>query len=232
MDPRDDADYADALATLSEASVRRSFSPYTDIDWESPDFAVTVPLVAGPLSVVFFIGVIAGEEPLDHAQKSVLREGKSLHPIMERVMAIHVADEPRHISFAHEYVRKRLPQLTPMLRSWISLYYPLIMRILFQAIVVSPRAFWEEFNIPRGVRDKLFFGSPDRASGCATCSPTCGCGLRHRPDESAFAAAVAALRDQRHAVALFRGEPQREHLAPYQLTDRPCGGQHRPAERA
>jgi len=34
MDPRDDADYADALATLSEASVRRSFSPYTDIDWE------------------------------------------------------------------------------------------------------------------------------------------------------------------------------------------------------
>jgi hypothetical protein len=260
----------DALAILCEASVRRSFSPYTDIDWESPGFAVMendppwvlpatdplgrhpwyqaqpqerkitigmwrqaniakggthfesivirgimnytfwvpngspeyryclhesvkesnhtlmlqamvnrvgadvsgmprmlrlisplVPLVAGPLSVAFLIGALAGEEPLDHAQKSVLREGKSLHPVMERVMAIHVAEEPRHISFAHEFLRKRLPQLTPMLRSWISLYYPLIMRILSEAIVVSPKAFWEEFNIPRGVRDKLFFGSPD-----------------------------------------------------------------------
>ncbi len=28
----------------------------------------------------------AGEEPIDHTQKNVLREGKSLHPIMERVI--------------------------------------------------------------------------------------------------------------------------------------------------
>jgi hypothetical protein len=41
MDVCDDADYVDALATLSEASVRRSFNPYTGIDWESPEFAAT-----------------------------------------------------------------------------------------------------------------------------------------------------------------------------------------------
>ena len=41
----------------------------------------------------------------------MLREGKTLHPIMERVMAIHVAEEARHISFAHEYLRKRVPHL-------------------------------------------------------------------------------------------------------------------------
>jgi hypothetical protein len=126
---------------LSEASVRRSFSPYTDIDWESPDFAVTVALVAGPLSVVFSSRYSPARSRWTMRRENVPRDGKSLHPIMERVMAIHVADEPRHISFAHQYVRKRLPQLTPMLRSWISLYYPLIMRILCQAIVVSPRAF-------------------------------------------------------------------------------------------
>lgn len=56
--------------------------------------------------------------------KNVLREGKSLHPIMERVMSIHVAEEARHISFAHEYLRKRLPRLTRMQRFWIALYFP------------------------------------------------------------------------------------------------------------
>jgi hypothetical protein len=64
--------------------------------WISP----LVPLVAGPLPVAFFIGVLGGEEPIEHTQKNVLREGKSLHPIMERVMAIHVAEEARRISFA------------------------------------------------------------------------------------------------------------------------------------
>ncbi|PRC52585.1 hypothetical protein C6A85_58160, partial [Mycobacterium sp. ITM-2017-0098] len=62
-----------------------------------------IPLAAGPLPIPFFFGVLAGAEPIDHTQKNVLREGKALHPIMERVMAIHVAEEARHISFAHEY---------------------------------------------------------------------------------------------------------------------------------
>lgn len=40
MDVTEDKAYVDALTTLSEGSVRRNFNPYTDIDWDSPDFAV------------------------------------------------------------------------------------------------------------------------------------------------------------------------------------------------
>jgi hypothetical protein len=269
MEVTDDADYVDTLTTLSEGSVRRNFNPYTDIDWDSPEFAVTpndprwvlpatdplgghpwyqaqplerqiqigmwrqanvakvglqfeiilirgltnyafwvpngspeyryclhesveecnhtmmfqemvnrigadvpgmprllrwlspfIPLVAGPLPVPFFFGVLAGEEPIDHTQKNVLREGKDLHPIMERVMAIHVAEEARHISFAHEYLRKRLPKLTRWQRFWLSLNVPIIMRVLCQAIIVPPKAFWREFDIPRSVRKELFFRAP------------------------------------------------------------------------
>ena len=40
MEVRDDAEYVDMLTTLSEGSVRRNFNPYTDIDWNSPEFAV------------------------------------------------------------------------------------------------------------------------------------------------------------------------------------------------
>jgi P-aminobenzoate N-oxygenase AurF len=270
MEVSDDAQYVDTLSTLSEGSVRRNFNPYTDIEWDSPEFAVVddderwilpatdpigkhpwyraqskkrqieigrwrqanvakvglhfelilirglmnyafwvpngspeyryclhesveecnhtmmfqemvnrigadvpgmprmlkwlspvIPLVAGPLPIAFFFGVLAGEEPIDHTQKNVLREGKWLHPIMERVMAIHVAEEARHISFAHEYLRKRLPKMRPRQRFWLSLHVPIIMRVLCSAIVVPPRAFWKEFDIPRSVRKELFFRSPE-----------------------------------------------------------------------
>ncbi len=269
MDVSDDTAYVDMLNTLSEGSVRRNFNPYTDIDWDSSEFAVVdnderwilpatdpigqhpwyqsqsrerqieigmwrqsnvakvglhfesilirglmeyafwtpngspeyryclheaveecnhtmmfqemvnhigadvpgmprmlkwiqpvIPLVAGPLPIPFWFGILAGEEPIDHTQKNVLREGRTLHPIMERVMAIHVAEEARHISFAHEYLRKRVPDLPRRKRFWLSLYVPLVMRVLCSAIIVPPRAFWKEFDIPRSVRKDIFFRSP------------------------------------------------------------------------
>lgn len=270
MEVRDDAAYVQKLQTLSEGSVRRNFNPYLDIDWDSPEYAVTendprwilagtdplgrhpwyqaqsvdrqiaigmwrqanvakvglhfesilirglmeyafwlpngspeyryclheaieegnhtlmfqemvnhigadvpgmprllkwvqplIPLAAGPSPIPFWFGILAGEEPIDHTQKAILREGKTLHPIMERVMAIHVAEEARHISFAHEYLGKRVPHLARRKRFALSIYVPLIMRILCSAIIVPPRAFWKEFDIPRQVRKEVFFGAPE-----------------------------------------------------------------------
>jgi hypothetical protein len=270
MDICDDREYTDMLKTLSEGSVRRNFSPYLDIDWDDPDFAVVpndrrwllpasdpvcshpwygaqpedkqiaigmwrqanvakvglhfesilirglmgysfwvpngspeyryclhesveecnhtlmfqemvnhigvdvpgmpttlkwlsqvIPLVAGPLPVAFFFGVLAGEEPIDHTQKMILRENGNLHPIMEKVMAIHVAEEARHISFAHEYVRKHVPEMRRLPRFVLSLYVPVVLRVLCQAIIVPPRSFWKEFEIPRSVRKEIFFRRPE-----------------------------------------------------------------------
>ena len=39
-DSPEDQAYVDMLSTLSEGSVRRNFNPYTDIDWDAPEFAV------------------------------------------------------------------------------------------------------------------------------------------------------------------------------------------------
>ena len=125
--------------------------------WVSP----LIPLFAVVVPVGFFFGVLAGEEPIDHSQKDVLREGREVHPIMEKVMAIHVAEEARHISFAHEYLRKRLPRLRRGLKFWLSLFVPMILRLFCQAIVVPPRSFFREFGIPREVRKESFFGAPE-----------------------------------------------------------------------
>jgi len=269
MDVSDDTGYVNTLTTLSDASVRRNFDPYTDIRWDARELAVTendprwvlnasdplgrnpwyrtqqlekqiaigmwraahiakvslhlesilvrglmqysfwvpngspeyryclheaieecnhsmmfqemvnrigmnvpgmpwylrwvsplLPLAAGPLPNVFFFGVMAGEVPIDYRQKNMLRDGRSLHPIVEKVMAIHVAEEARHISFADEYLRKRVPHLLWISRFWLSLFVPLSMRLLCQA-TVPPRSFFKEFDIPRSVRKEMFFDAAD-----------------------------------------------------------------------
>lgn len=322
MEVRDDTEYVDMLTTLSDGSVRRNFNPYTDIDWDSPEFAVVddderwilpdtdplghhpwyraqpverqiaigrwrqanvakvglhfesilirglmnyafwvpngspeyryclhesveecnhtmmfqemvnrigadvpgmprllrwlsplIPLIAGPLPIPFFFGVLAGEEPIDHTQKNVLREGKSLHPIMERVMAIHVAEEARHISFAHEYLRKRLPHLRRHQRFMLSLHVPVIMRVLCQAIIVPPRSFFGEFGIPREVRKELFFRAPESrrmlqdmfADVRMLCADT---GMMNWPAKLMWRICKIDGPPSR-----YRSEPQRRHIA-------------------
>jgi hypothetical protein len=179
--------------------------------WLSP----LIPLFAGPLPIPFFFGVLAGEEPIDHTQKAVLREvgdGKELHPILAKVMAIHVAEEARHISFAHEYLRKRLPRLNRRQRLLLSVNVPLIMRILCQAILVPPRGFFREFGIPREVRKELFFRSPQSRKWLQDmfgdvrmlCADT---GLMNP-----LAALIWRLCKIDGAPSRFRSEPQRRHL--------------------
>jgi P-aminobenzoate N-oxygenase AurF len=264
-----DAAYVATLTTLCEGSVRRNFSPYVDIDWNSPGLAVTpndarwvlpatdplgchpwyqaqppdkqieigmwrqaniakvtlqfenvlirglmhyafrvpngspeyryclhesveecnhtmmfqevvnrigadvsgmprwlrwlsalAPLAAGPLPNAFFFGVLAGEVPVDHMQTDLLRGSPPAHPIVVNAIAIHLAEEARHISFAHEYLRKRVPQMWWISRFWLSLYVPVIMRVLGRAVVVPPRDFVRQFSIPRSARRQLFSGTP------------------------------------------------------------------------
>ena len=70
---------------------------------------------------MFFFGVLTGEEPIDHLQKSALREGKSLHPLVDEVIAIHVAEEARHIAFADKFLRKHMPTMPRLSRLVLSL---------------------------------------------------------------------------------------------------------------
>jgi hypothetical protein len=321
MDVMDDTAYVDMLNTLSEGSVRRNFNPYTDIDWDSPEFAVVpnderwilpqtdpigkhawyqsqskerqieigmwrqanvakvglhfesilirglmeyafwtpngspeyryclheaveecnhtmmfqemvnhigadvpgmprllkwvqpvIPLVAGPLPIPFWFGILAGEEPIDHTQKNVLREGKTLHPIMERVMAIHVAEEARHISFAHEYLRKRVPNLPRRKRFWLSLYVPVVMRVLCSAIIVPPRTFWKTFDIPRSVRKDIFFQSPEARLMLRDMFGDVRMLAHDTGLMNPFAKLVWRMCRINGAPSRFRSEPQRQHL--------------------
>ena len=49
----------------------------------------------------------------------------------------------------------------------LSLYVPIVIRVLSPAIVVPPRRFFKEFDIPRSVRQELSFVAPDYSPGVA-----------------------------------------------------------------
>ncbi|NEW26900.1 AurF N-oxygenase family protein [Nocardia cyriacigeorgica] len=120
-----------------------------------------IPLVASIFPEWFFTMVLAGEEPIDHAQKTILRANTNPHPLLERVMSIHVAEEARHISFAHEYLRHAVPKLGPVRRFVLSLLFAPTMRIACDLIAVPTREFRKECGVPRRVVHEVFWGSPE-----------------------------------------------------------------------
>ena len=120
-----------------------------------------IPMAAGPFPVMFFIGVLAGEEPIDHTQKQVLRHSDDLPPVLSRIMEIHVAEEARHISFAHTYVERNAPKMTRAQTMAVSLLFPVIMRVLCDAILKPTKEFRETFDIPQKVIDELYWDSPE-----------------------------------------------------------------------
>src|SRR5205823_12019352 len=67
-----------------------------------------------------------------------LRGGDS-HPLVERIMRIHVTEEARHISFARQYVRQQVPQLGPVRQSILGIAAPLLLGVMTPMMVNPPR---------------------------------------------------------------------------------------------
>lgn len=129
--------------------------------WWLRKAATFLPWAGSAFPLVFFIGVLAGEEPIDHTQKQVIRGGADGPPVLRRIMEIHIAEEARHISFAHLYIQRNAPKLNRFQRAIVSVLYPLIMRVLGDAILVPGREFRREFNIPKSVIKDLYWRSPE-----------------------------------------------------------------------
>jgi hypothetical protein len=74
----------------------------------------------------FFIHVLGGEEPVDHLQRTWLHQGVA-HPLLERILRIHVTEEARHISFARHYLHHEVPRMGPIKRRALANLAPTIL---------------------------------------------------------------------------------------------------------
>ena len=120
-----------------------------------------LPLAARALPFGFFFGVLAGEEPIDHIQKNVLRAGNDMHPLLQRIMQIHVAEEARHIGFAHQYLEHQAPKLNRFHRAVLSVAVPLIMRWLCDEIVKPSKKARRDMGIPKSVVNEVWWDAPE-----------------------------------------------------------------------
>lgn len=112
-----------------------------------------IPYVArfgGRFPALFFSIILAGEEPIDHVQKDIMRTGGS-HPLLDKIMAIHIAEEARHIGFAHAWLEQHSRNLGVIDRFLLGILTPLAMRLGADAIVKPSKADRAMMGIPRSV---------------------------------------------------------------------------------
>jgi hypothetical protein len=134
-----------------------------DVPGMRPWFRRLAPLMGflgGYLPVILMVGILAGEEPIDHYQKAIMREGGHIPPMVHRAMEIHIAEEARHISFAGEFLRLRVPRLRRSERLIVSIAFPVTMRWLAGEIMTAPPGFAERFDIPKPVMREAFWHGP------------------------------------------------------------------------
>jgi hypothetical protein len=109
---------------------------------------------------LFFVFVLGGEDPIDHVQRTALRSGRDIHPLLKRVMQIHVTEEARHLCFARQYLKEHVPRLGPVRRFILSRRAPFILAIMAQMMMRPSGQIVRTYGIPRAVIREAYTRNP------------------------------------------------------------------------
>jgi hypothetical protein len=120
---------------------------------------------------LFFLFVLGGEDPIDHVQREVLRASKDadreLHPLLERIMRIHVTEEARHLSYARNWLRDRVPQLGLVRRSILAIAAPLILGEMGGMMLTPSKELVQRYQIPKAVLREAYEDNPAHQEAAA-----------------------------------------------------------------
>ena len=109
---------------------------------------------------LFFFFVLGGEDPIDHVQRKIISRGDELHPLVERIIRIHVAEEARHLSFARHYLRRRIPRVGWVRRQIVGIAIPIILGIMARQMLAPSSSMIRRFKIPDHVIDEVYRDNP------------------------------------------------------------------------
>jgi hypothetical protein len=118
--------------------------------WARAAGVLVVSVTARWAPAAFFFLVLGGEEPVDHVQRRTLREGHP-HPLVERIMRIHVTEEARHVSFARHTLRREVPALHPVRRASLSVVVPVVMAAMTRLMLAPNPEVRRHGGLPRDV---------------------------------------------------------------------------------
>ncbi len=103
---------------------------------------------------LFFVFVLGGEDPIDHSQREGLRNGID-HPLLERIMRIHVTEEARHLSFARHQLKRNVGELGRFKTSLLRYTAPLVLSLMADLMMGLPPHVVKEHHVPRDVVDHV-----------------------------------------------------------------------------
>jgi hypothetical protein len=109
---------------------------------------------------LFFVFVLGGEDPIDHVQRSLLRSGRPVHPLLKRIMQIHVTEEARHLCFARHYLKHNADRLTRFQRFVMSRRAPFILAIMAQLMLRPSSQIVRAYGIPKDVIREAYTRNP------------------------------------------------------------------------
>ncbi len=110
---------------------------------------------------LFFLFVLGGEDPIDHVQRRELRSTRVLHPLLERIMRIHVTEEARHLSFARHYLLRTVPELPARRRIALAVGCPLILGQMAQLMLKPSAQLAKRHQIPAAVLREAYTDNPE-----------------------------------------------------------------------
>jgi len=116
---------------------------------------ITIPPMSVRLPMLFFVVAVGGEEPADYVQRRWLREG-GLHPLIERIMRIHVTEEARHLSYARRSLVEGVPRLGHVRRHALAVVAPLLLAMEARMVLVPQADIRRECGVPRRVVRQAF----------------------------------------------------------------------------
>jgi len=110
---------------------------------------------------LFFVAVLAGEEPIDSIQRAILRHPREKPPVLERIMRIHVIEEARHLCFARHWLRREVPRLPLGKRLQLQIRAPLLLRLMSQLMLRASDEVAQTHGIPAAtLREAYSFDNP------------------------------------------------------------------------
>ncbi|HXJ36913.1 MAG TPA: diiron oxygenase [Candidatus Eisenbacteria bacterium] len=114
---------------------------------------------------LFFVFVLAGEDPIDHVQRMALKSGRSMHPLLRRIMQIHVTEEARHLCFARHYLRQNVEKLGWFRRFVLSRRAPFILAVMAQLMLRPSADIIRTYAIPKDVIRAAYTANPAHRAG-------------------------------------------------------------------
>jgi hypothetical protein len=133
--------------------------------------ARTVPGLARRFPELFFVFVLAGEVPIDVVQRRELHGSHERHPLLRRIMQIHVTEEARHVCFAEHYLREHVPRLSRFARCRLQLMAPFVTHENAQLMLRAPDWLLQRYGVPRAAAQEIKRGPVARQLAADTVRP-------------------------------------------------------------